>query len=96
MVQVIRHTNCMNRFLIKTRVPYVRFVCDHCDCIFQVNGDDFEFKEMQDFKNKNTYILLVQAVCPDCNRVVRRHFEEVDIYGVSRRYVKESKNDTDQ
>lgn len=92
MINVIRHTNLMDRFKIRTKEPYVRFLCDNCDCIFMANGGDFDYKVVQHPKYKDKTILLVSSTCPDCNRKVYRHINDEDIYLI----FKEIKNGTNK
>lgn len=72
MKHVIRHCSYMDRSKIITQQPWVRFLCDRCDCVWQANLDDYMAENLEG--PKADYI-GVKSKCPDCGRNVYRCFE---------------------
>lgn len=42
MIKVVRHCKLYSRSLIPNKIVGVRFLCDHCDCLFEASGDDLD------------------------------------------------------
>lgn len=79
MIKVVRHCKLYSRSLIPNKIVGVRFLCDHCDCLFEANGDDLDVavvgpKELRKGGFKDLF--YVSANCPDCRKKAIRHIWE--------------------
>ena len=79
MIKVIRHCKLYSRSLIPNKVVGVRFLCDHCDCLFEANGDDLDVVVVSAKNLKRSGfgdIFHVSANCPDCREKAIRYIWE--------------------
>lgn len=79
MIKVVRHCKLYSRSLIPNKIVGVRFLCDHCDCLFEANGDDLDVTVVNAQNLKNGVfkdIFHVSANCPDCRKKAIRYIWE--------------------
>lgn len=79
MIKVVRHCKLYSRSLIPNKIVGVRFLCDHCDCLFEANGDDLDVTVVnaQNLRNGTFKDLFhVSANCPDCREKATRYIWE--------------------
>lgn len=75
MVKIIRHQKLYSREMIRTKIPLIRFLCEKCDCVFEVNRADLKINNVTGCKEGKP-VYFVEATCPDCHRPVTRHCED--------------------
>lgn len=78
MINVVRHCKLYSRSLIPNKVVGVRFLCDHCDCLFEASGDDLDVTVISTQERRGAFgdIFHVSANCPDCREKAIRYIWE--------------------